>query len=44
MKVYPLSDYTEDMASKNDIIAQDPSFTKGACLELCNKVWDQNWH
>lgn len=41
--VYPLSHYTEEMAAGNAIKAQDSSFTKKQCVELCDKVWGGGW-
>lgn len=37
---YLLSDYTEELAEKNAIIAQDPAFCLEYCEELCRKVWN----
>ena len=38
--VYKLDDYTEEMAEKNRIIAQDASFSREYCVQLCETVWD----
>lgn len=37
--VYELSEYTQELAQKNCIIRQDPSFSLEYCKELCEKVW-----
>lgn len=34
-----LSDYTEELAAENAIIAQDPAFSREYCVRLCNEVW-----
>lgn len=39
---YFLSDYTEELASQNAILAQDPAFSKQYCVDLCNQVWGEN--
>lgn len=36
---YFLSDYTEELAVENAIIAQDSAFSKEYCEELCEEVW-----
>lgn len=36
---YLLSDYTDEMASQNAIIAQDSAFSREYCQRLCEKVW-----
>lgn len=41
--VYPLSEYTEELAKKNAIIAQDNNFSKEYCTSLCNIVWGDMW-
>ncbi len=42
--VYPLSAYSETMASQNEIIGQDPAFSAEYCNNLCNNVWGTLWH
>ncbi len=42
--VYPLSEYTDEMGQENEIISQDPGFSREKCVELCNKVWGTSWH
>lgn len=37
--VYPLEEYTEELADRNQIIKQDSSFSLSYCQELCGKVW-----
>ncbi len=41
--VYPLADYTEELAASNAIREQDSSFTRQQCVDLCNRVWGNNW-
>lgn len=36
---YFLSDYTEELAAENAIIAQDGVFSREYCEELCEEVW-----
>lgn len=37
--VYALSDYTEELAERNAIIKQDPTFSLEYCRELCGTVF-----
>lgn len=37
--VYRLSDYTEELAGRNAIAAQDPAFSLDHCRNLCDRVW-----
>lgn len=37
--VYPLEEYTAELAAVNEIISQDVNFTLEYCEELCEKVW-----
>lgn len=39
--VYRLSDYTEELASENAIIAQDAAFSLEYCENLCEEVWGE---
>lgn len=39
--VYKLSEYTEELASENQIIKQDPAFSSEYCKNLCEEVWDR---
>lgn len=41
--VYPLSAYTDDLASANQIRHQDPAFSCTYCTNLCDKVWGELW-
>ncbi len=41
--IYPLSEYTEEMASQNAILKQAPSFSLKYCTDLCDSVWDLDW-
>ncbi len=43
VRVYPLSEYTEEMGEQNAIISQDPSFGADACRDICNDVWGDMW-
>ncbi|SEK99306.1 poly-gamma-glutamate synthesis protein (capsule biosynthesis protein) [Butyrivibrio sp. ob235] len=43
IRVFPLRDYPEELAAVNAIIAQDSSFSKEKCIELCNEVWGDKW-
>lgn len=36
---YLLSDYTEELAAENAILAQDGAFSKEYCEALCEEVW-----
>lgn len=38
---YELSDYTAELAERNEIAAQDPNFSLEYCLELCEQVWGE---
>ncbi len=42
VRVYSLKEYTDAMGKANEIIAQDPSFSRQQCIDLCNKVWGLN--
>lgn len=37
--VYPLSEYTEELAARNEILKQDESFSLGYCQELAERVF-----
>lgn len=37
--VYFLNDYTQDLATRNRIISQDPDFSLQYCEDLCESVW-----
>lgn len=39
--VYPLSAYTQELAERNCILEQDPSFSLQYCRELCQGVWGE---
>ena len=41
--VYPLSEYTEELAAQNAIRSQDPAFSLEYCTNLCNEVWGDLW-
>lgn len=38
--VYKLSEYTEELADRNQIIYQDSAFSKEYCQQLCETVWN----
>ncbi len=42
VSTYFLRDYNTELASKNEIIKQDVSFSYDYCVNLCNEVWE-NW-
>lgn len=37
--VYPLDEYTKELADRNQIIRQDGNFSLDYCKELCRQVW-----
>ncbi len=37
--VYPLRDYTQELAAENKICSQDEDFSLQYCRELCRQVW-----
>ncbi len=39
--VYPLSEYTRELAESNEIVKQDGAFSLEYCEELCEKVWNE---
>lgn len=41
--VYPLSQYTQELAQKNEIVSQDANFSYEYCVDLCNRVWNDLW-
>ena len=41
--VYPLSEYTEELAERNAIKNQDPQFSLEYCTNLCNEIWGDLW-
>lgn len=38
---YKLSDYTEELASQNEMIYQDYAFSKAYCEDICSKVFGE---
>ena len=42
-RVYPLSKYTEELAKKNVMKAQDYMFSLDFCKKVCNEVWGKLW-
>ncbi len=43
VRVFPLSEYPDDLANTNAIISQDSSFSKDHCINVCNEVWGDLW-
>ena len=41
--VYPLDEYTVELASVNEIMKQDSNFSLKYCQELCEKVWGEEY-
>ena len=41
--VYKLSDYTEELAEKNEIRKQDEAFSLDYCKNLCEEVWGEEY-
>lgn len=41
---YKLSEYTDALADKNEIINQDPAFSREYCVDLCNEIWGDQWN
>lgn len=40
---YFLQEYSEVLAGENEIISQDPEFSYGYCIGLCDSVWGDLW-
>lgn len=40
---YALADYTDDLAKRNAIIAQDADFSREYCVDLCDDIWGDLW-
>ncbi len=41
--VYPLSEYTKELAEQNAIKNQDSSFSLEYCTNLCDEIWGDLW-
>ena len=41
--VYPLTQYTEELAKKNVMKTQDNMFSLNFCKKVCNEVWGKLW-
>lgn len=39
--VYPLSEYSEELAMENKIISQAPDFSYQYCNDLCDEIWGE---
>lgn len=42
--VYPLEEYTEELAGRNAIRSQDAEFSYSYCVDLCNQIWGTLWN
>ena len=40
---YFLEDYPEELAEENEIVSQDPEFSRECCVNLCDSVWGDLW-
>ena len=40
---YFLEDYPEELAEENEIVSQDPEFSREYCVNLCDSVWGDLW-
>ena len=40
---YFLEDYPEELAEENEIVSQDPEFSREYCVNLCDSVWGDVW-
>ena len=40
---YFLEDYDEVFAEENEIVSQDPDFSREYCVNLCDSVWGDLW-
>ncbi|MCR5734589.1 MAG: CapA family protein [Lachnospiraceae bacterium] len=43
VKVYPLSEYSEEMAAENAIVRQADGFSYEYLVSLCNDIWGEMW-
>lgn len=41
--VYPIYDYTKELAEQNAIRKQDAAFDYEYCVELCDRIWGELW-
>jgi len=41
--IYPLTQYTEELAKKNVMKTQDYMFSLNFCKKVCNEVWGKLW-
>ena len=37
--VYPLADYTNELANRHEAILEEPLFSREYCVDLCKRVW-----
>lgn len=40
---YFLENYSEELAEENEIVSQDPDFSREYCVNLCDSVWGDLW-
>ena len=40
---YFLEDYPEELAEENEIVSQDPEFSREYCVNLCDSIWGDLW-
>ena len=40
---YFLEDYPEELAEENEIVLQDPEFSREYCVNLCDSIWGDLW-
>ena len=38
-----LEDYPEELAEENEIVSQDPEFSREYCVNLCDSIWGDLW-
>lgn len=43
VSAYFLSEYPDELADTNAIIAQDSNFSREYCVDLCNQIWGDAW-
>ena len=36
--------YPEELAEENEIVSQDPDFSREYCVNLCDSVWGDLWN
>lgn len=43
VQVYPLEEYSQELAAANEIVFQAPDFSYQYCVDLCNRIWGEGW-